>query len=178
MTEDTECGICYDTVKERGIMNVCEHLFCYRCISKWAQRSNTCPLCNRRFTRLKRKQVVSGSENKRRRCREQVEKVPHREQRSTLLLRRLEEPEEENEDETPNNHTHLRPRSNTNRDPIQVQYVPLYQLTQRHFIDLTDADDEEEELNTQPTQRPVPHVINIDDEEDSDIQIIRPTLIL
>ncbi len=31
------CSVCYETIKEQGVIESCEHTFCYKCISTWAQ---------------------------------------------------------------------------------------------------------------------------------------------
>ena len=50
------CCICL-TVPAPGdvaSINACEHVFCFDCIEKWAERENTCPLCKVRFTKIDR----------------------------------------------------------------------------------------------------------------------------
>jgi len=59
--EQLECGICLDKISERGSLNVCEHAFCFSCVSKWAKLSNTCPVCKRRFTRLTKQELYDTS---------------------------------------------------------------------------------------------------------------------
>jgi len=41
--ETTECSICMET--NANSMTLCKHSFCYDCINKWYQKSNTCPMC-------------------------------------------------------------------------------------------------------------------------------------
>ncbi|CAI5977855.1 unnamed protein product [Closterium sp. NIES-65] len=52
------CGICLDDVGARalqqGALDCCDHLFCFPCILKWSQVESRCPLCKRRFTRIRR----------------------------------------------------------------------------------------------------------------------------
>eukprot|EP00899_Mesostigma_viride_P012065 jgi/Mesvir1/2085/Mv16618-RA.1 len=43
------CGICMDTVQERGLLDCCRHWFCFDCVDEWSQVTNTCPLCKFRF---------------------------------------------------------------------------------------------------------------------------------
>lgn len=38
------CGICLEEDINIDKTN-CQHNFCYNCINKWKQRSNTCPIC-------------------------------------------------------------------------------------------------------------------------------------
>ena len=47
------CSICLDTVTARGVIDACDHLFCYDCIIKWGtSAANTCPVCKRQFHRV------------------------------------------------------------------------------------------------------------------------------
>ena len=47
------CSICLDTVTARGVIDACDHLFCYDCIIKWGtSAANTCPVCKRPFHRV------------------------------------------------------------------------------------------------------------------------------
>lgn len=52
--EDRVCGICFESPEERGVLNNCDHMFCFFCIRQWSKTANTCPLCKRRFTQLDR----------------------------------------------------------------------------------------------------------------------------
>lgn len=69
------CGICLDSVSERGVLDSCEHIFCYSCLKTWLQRSSSCPHCKRQVhtvtRRMKDESVV-------------VEKVEKRVLRETL----------------------------------------------------------------------------------------------
>ena len=47
--EAIECGICFESVNIRGVIDCCPHIFCYECISQWSTLQNTCPVCQRRF---------------------------------------------------------------------------------------------------------------------------------
>lgn len=57
------CGICYSLIEIRGKIDSCDHEFCAQCIERWAQTQNTCPMCVKRFSTLKKKyeRVVYGS---------------------------------------------------------------------------------------------------------------------
>ena len=46
-----DCVICMDTVTEAGVIECCEHVFCYDCILTWAKRTNLCPCCRKRCVR-------------------------------------------------------------------------------------------------------------------------------
>ena len=56
--EKDECCICLGEIGEvMGCLTCCEHKFCFACISQWAEKSNTCPLCKQRFREIIRKTV-------------------------------------------------------------------------------------------------------------------------
>ena len=50
------CCICLDFPKKEELASIsgCSHPFCFRCIEKWADRENTCPLCKSRFVKIER----------------------------------------------------------------------------------------------------------------------------
>lgn len=51
-----DCGICFsDDYEFSAKLNSCDHRFCFACISKWGESSNTCPQCKRRFTKLEKR---------------------------------------------------------------------------------------------------------------------------
>jgi len=52
-----ECTICLDSIQIQGVLDCCQHDFCYDCIIKWSSNSNTCPLCKKRFHNVTKKQV-------------------------------------------------------------------------------------------------------------------------
>ncbi|KAI4315541.1 hypothetical protein L6164_028339 [Bauhinia variegata] len=43
------CGICMDIVIDRGVLDCCQHWFCFVCIDNWATITNLCPLCQNEF---------------------------------------------------------------------------------------------------------------------------------
>nr|GEV38919.1 TNF receptor-associated factor [Tanacetum cinerariifolium] len=43
------CGICMDVVVDRGVLDCCQHWFCFSCIDNWASITNLCPLCQNEF---------------------------------------------------------------------------------------------------------------------------------
>lgn len=52
-----ECSICYEKIlKTNTAITKCNHLFHLECITKWALKNNTCPLC--RFRLLNNSQSV------------------------------------------------------------------------------------------------------------------------
>ncbi|KAL6986424.1 hypothetical protein U1Q18_019786 [Sarracenia purpurea var. burkii] len=47
--EGERCGICMDLVIDRGVLDCCQHWFCFTCIDNWATITNLCPLCQNEF---------------------------------------------------------------------------------------------------------------------------------
>lgn len=47
--EGERCGICMDIVIDRGVLDCCQHWFCFTCIDNWASITNLCPLCQHAF---------------------------------------------------------------------------------------------------------------------------------
>lgn len=47
--EGERCGICMDIVIDRGVLDCCQHWFCFPCIDNWATITNLCPLCQNEF---------------------------------------------------------------------------------------------------------------------------------
>ncbi|XP_071726411.1 uncharacterized protein At4g10930 [Rutidosis leptorrhynchoides] len=47
--EGQRCGICMDVVVDRGVLDCCQHWFCFSCIDNWASITNLCPLCQNEF---------------------------------------------------------------------------------------------------------------------------------
>ncbi|CAO2819237.1 unnamed protein product [Amaranthus hypochondriacus] len=48
-TEGERCGICMDVVVDQGVLDCCQHWFCFVCIENWASIINLCPLCQSEF---------------------------------------------------------------------------------------------------------------------------------
>lgn len=42
---NNNCFICYDTLEYPVLEPNCQNLFCTKCLIKWLQQNNTCPLC-------------------------------------------------------------------------------------------------------------------------------------
>lgn len=87
-----DCSICLDTIKTLGRLDCCDHYFCYDCIYKWSQSSNTCPLCKKRFaaiskikppTKKRRASPSSPTPSKRQKLENPVTKVPFRDLQET-----------------------------------------------------------------------------------------------
>ncbi|KAH9329954.1 hypothetical protein KI387_002062, partial [Taxus chinensis] len=47
--EAGRCGICMEEVIDRGLLDCCNHWFCFKCIDNWAVITNLCPLCKAQF---------------------------------------------------------------------------------------------------------------------------------
>ncbi|KDP25273.1 hypothetical protein JCGZ_20429 [Jatropha curcas] len=47
--EGERCGICMDIIIDRGVLDCCQHWFCFGCIDNWATITNLCPLCQNEF---------------------------------------------------------------------------------------------------------------------------------
>jgi len=61
--DDVPCGICLEKVEDRGIINCCDHRFCFECIEKWGKvGSNECPMCKKRFTMIESPKEKEGME--------------------------------------------------------------------------------------------------------------------
>ncbi|KAK4747934.1 hypothetical protein SAY87_014520 [Trapa incisa] len=43
------CGLCMELVIDRGLLDCCQHWFCFACIDNWATITNLCPLCQKEF---------------------------------------------------------------------------------------------------------------------------------
>uniref|UniRef100_A0ACD5TYX2 Uncharacterized protein n=1 Tax=Avena sativa TaxID=4498 RepID=A0ACD5TYX2_AVESA len=52
MSENEICGICRDVVIDRGVLDGCQHWFCYTCIDNWSAITNRCPLCKVKFQHI------------------------------------------------------------------------------------------------------------------------------
>ena len=58
-------GICFEEEYAfLGELDSCAHAYCFDCISKWAESSNTCPQCKRRFKKLSKIAVATGKKEK------------------------------------------------------------------------------------------------------------------
>uniref|UniRef100_A0A6S8JAS2 RING-type domain-containing protein n=1 Tax=Amphora coffeiformis TaxID=265554 RepID=A0A6S8JAS2_9STRA len=83
--EPVSCCICMCEPEKEDIssINGCEHMFCFDCIGKWADRENTCPLCKCRFTSISRVHKI-----KRRKGEKQApnsKRVKQRDQRADVI---------------------------------------------------------------------------------------------
>ncbi|KVI06478.1 Zinc finger, FYVE/PHD-type [Cynara cardunculus var. scolymus] len=50
------CGVCLleEGMSLRGLIDSCEHYFCFVCIMEWAKVESRCPVCKRRFSTIRR----------------------------------------------------------------------------------------------------------------------------
>jgi hypothetical protein len=59
------CGICFEEEFESaGLIDCCKHSYCFDCILKWSENSNTCPQCKRRFKKIVKTTVKTGEKAK------------------------------------------------------------------------------------------------------------------
>ncbi|CAN0840943.1 Uncharacterized protein At4g10930, partial [Linum grandiflorum] len=49
VVDGERCGICMDFIIDRGVLDCCQHWFCFGCIDNWASITNLCPLCQNEF---------------------------------------------------------------------------------------------------------------------------------
>lgn len=49
--EQEDCVICMEEIKNKGTIG-CQHLFCFDCILNWSKRTNSCPVCKRKFSKI------------------------------------------------------------------------------------------------------------------------------
>lgn len=50
LPEPDVCAICLSTPKTRALLDSCAHVFCVKCLERWARVETRCPLCKTRFT--------------------------------------------------------------------------------------------------------------------------------
>ena len=46
------CSICLDEIKILSTISECQHNFCFECLSQWVEKSSSCPLCRKEFTKF------------------------------------------------------------------------------------------------------------------------------
>ena len=61
------CVICMCKPKNKAGLDCCQHEFCRKCIVKWSETENSCPLCKRKFTEVKTAKSTKKIKNKRQR---------------------------------------------------------------------------------------------------------------
>lgn len=45
IVDNSMCLICYDDVTSKTVTGCCKQVYCYRCITSWLERKETCPYC-------------------------------------------------------------------------------------------------------------------------------------
>lgn len=75
--------MCEPEKEEVSSINGCDHLFCFDCIGKWADRENTCPLCKSRFTSISR--VHKAKKRKGEKQSPNSKRVKQRDQRADVI---------------------------------------------------------------------------------------------
>ena len=80
LQHDSTCCICMTEPDPADLaaINICDHMFCFDCIEKWADRENTCPLCKKRFIKIERVNKTKKKSAK------SSKKVKNRSQRSEM----------------------------------------------------------------------------------------------
>ncbi|GKV25165.1 hypothetical protein SLEP1_g34643 [Rubroshorea leprosula] len=75
-SDSDSCGICLSEGARliRGIIDSCDHFFCFVCIMEWSKVESRCPMCKRRFSTILRPPKVGVFTS------ERVVNVPHRDQ--------------------------------------------------------------------------------------------------
>ncbi|CAD8200242.1 unnamed protein product [Paramecium pentaurelia] len=49
---ELNCSICYSSIVDQGIVQNCQHVFCFQCIKQWSKQNLTCPQCRADFTKV------------------------------------------------------------------------------------------------------------------------------
>jgi len=79
------CGICYLPIEKQGSLDICDHEFCFKCIETWAKTENTCPMCKKRFSKIKNvwKRPYYGENARKKLCtpatKSKIEETPNQE---------------------------------------------------------------------------------------------------
>lgn len=83
--EVVSCCICMCQPEKEEVSSIsgCEHMFCFDCIGKWADRENTCPLCKCRFTSIMR--VHKAKKRKGEKQAPNSKRVKQRDQRADVI---------------------------------------------------------------------------------------------
>lgn len=60
MEKNKECSICLSQISKikNSIITPCKHHFCFNCFMKWNYEHNTCPVCRRRVSPIRREHYV------------------------------------------------------------------------------------------------------------------------
>src|SRR3990170_6452144 len=87
------CGICQDDITDHTAISECGHTFCFDCIVKWANTSNTCPICQRRFLQLVRSHASANKKGARGARTVNVKHVDHREENALRVMEEFDSEE-------------------------------------------------------------------------------------
>lgn len=62
-SQEEKCPICFYPFiyKQVCTPNTCNHAFCIKCLQKWSENTNTCPIDRKRFTTIHIKKTVGGA---------------------------------------------------------------------------------------------------------------------
>jgi hypothetical protein len=153
-----ECGICFDKIKDQGLLDCCTHTFCVNCIMQWSNVTNLCPLCKKRFSTITKKQNEGSSPKKRRPVKIKVVK------KDQIFIPNENEEDEENRwvrgmdniqdvldtiddyavDVELDHHNSAKMNSNRNGTPLSNRALPV--------IDDIEHSDETMDIKTTPRQ--------------------------
>mmetsp|Transcript_7750 Transcript_7750/g.24299 ORF Transcript_7750/g.24299 Transcript_7750/m.24299 type:complete len:105 (-) Transcript_7750:3538-3852(-) len=67
LPDDDVCSVCLSRPEQRGRIESCSHLFCYRCIYDWSRVETKCPMCKQRFYWIER-EAKEKKEKKKEEC--------------------------------------------------------------------------------------------------------------
>jgi len=132
---ELQCGICFEKVKMRGILNSCDHPYCFSCILKWSKESNTCPFCKVRFTSLTK--VDACNPNKKDKKPKKV-RVTHKDQKPDYNYFVYSEDSDEDEDEDEGGGFHT-------IEDIFFRFVAAPYMLFNDYVPLIEIEDSDEE---------------------------------
>lgn len=58
------CVICMSAIKNKANIDGCTHEFCRKCIVKWAETENSCPMCRMKFNKVTTEKSTKKIKNK------------------------------------------------------------------------------------------------------------------
>ena len=50
ITQNDMCAVCYDSIKNKTLLDCCHNSFCFMCITTWLSQSTKCPYCRKTVT--------------------------------------------------------------------------------------------------------------------------------
>ena len=48
ITQSEMCAVCYDSIKNKTLLDCCHNSFCFMCITTWLSQSTKCPFCRKK----------------------------------------------------------------------------------------------------------------------------------